>query len=61
MVLFMGKAQNIINSSMDSIHSTINDLQNAMCCCENSKNKKIIQSAIDSINCACSELSKYED
>lgn len=57
----MGKAQDSINSGMTSIQSAINNLQQAMSCCEKQENKTIIQSAINSMNSACNQLSNYRD
>lgn len=57
----MKKAQDSINSSMSSIESAIDNLHQAMSCCEKHSNKEVIQSAIDSMNCACNELKNYRD
>ena len=57
----MGKAQDNINSGMTSIQIALNNLQQAMSCCEKQENKTIIQSAINSISSACNQLSNYRD
>lgn len=57
----MGKSQTIINSSMSSIQGALNNLNEAMASCEKQENKNVLQSAIDSINCACDHLSKFQD
>lgn len=57
----MGKSQNIINSTINSIEITLNDLKDAKSFCEKEANKNIIQSAIDSISSACVQLNNYKD
>lgn len=57
----MGKAQTIINSTTSSIQGAVNNLNQAMVDCEKENNKKILQSAIDCMNSACTHLSKYKD
>lgn len=57
----MGKAQNIVNSSVDSMKGALSSLNQAMMNCEKQENKNIIQSAINSINSACNNLSNFQD
>ena len=50
-----------VNSSLDSMRNVVSCLEKAQRCCEKEDNKKIIQSAIASINCACDQLCEYCD
>lgn len=57
----MGKAQQYINQGMNNLQSTTSSLQQALSSAEKPENKQKIQSAIESLNSACSELSQYQD
>lgn len=57
----MPKAVDYVNQSLSSLQNTISSLQQALGDAEKSDNKAKIQSAINSINSASQELSKYKD
>lgn len=57
----MPKAVDYVDQSLLSLQNTISSLQQALSNAEKSDNKAKIQSAIDSINSASQELSKYKD
>lgn len=57
----MPKAVDYVDQSLSSLQNTILSLQQALSDAEKSDNKAKIQSAIDSINSASQELSKYKD
>lgn len=57
----MPNAKQYVDLSMSTLKNTTNSLQQAMSSAEKSDNKAKIQSAIDSINTACQELSQYQD
>ena len=57
----MKKAQDNVNLGLNSIKSALNNLEQAMMCCEKQKNKNVIQSAINSINSACTQLYSFQD
>lgn len=57
----MPKAVDYVDQSLSSLQNTISSLQQALSDAEKSDNKTKIQSAIDSINSASQELSKYKD
>lgn len=55
------KAQDYVNQSMTNCKNTVSSLQQALQSAEKQDNKAKIQSAINSLNSACQELSKYQD
>ncbi|MDO5516603.1 MAG: hypothetical protein Q4F66_03540 [Clostridium sp.] len=57
----MPNAKQYVDLSMSTLKNTTNSLQQAMSSAEKSDNKAKIQSAIDSINTACQQLSSYQD
>ena len=58
----MGRnVQDHVESSISSMQNVISALQKAECNCEKESNKKVIRSAIESINCACDHLCEYCD
>lgn len=58
----MGRnVQDHVNSSINSVQNVIDALKKAECNCEKSENKKVIKSAIESLNCACDHLCEYCD
>lgn len=57
----MKKAQDNVNMGLNSIKSAINNLEQAMMSCEKQENKNVIQSAINSINTACTQLNNFKD
>ena len=61
MILFMKKAQDNVNLGLNSIKSALNNLEQAMMYCEKQENKNVIQSAINSINSACTQLYSFQD
>ena len=57
----MPKAKQLVDQSMTSAQNTVASLQQALSSAEKSCNKAKIQSAIDSVNSACQQLSSYTD
>ena len=57
----MSKAKQYVDLSMSTLKNTTTSLQQAMSSAEKADNKAKIQSAIDSINAACQQLSSYQD
>lgn len=60
-VLLMPKAKQYVDQSMSTVQSTITSLQQALSSAEKEDNKNKIQSAINSLNSACQQLSSYQD
>ena len=57
----MQKAQDYVNQSMTNCQNTVSSLQQALNSAEKSENKAKIQSAINSLNSACEQLTSYQD
>ena len=57
----MPKAKDYVDQSMTSVQNTVSILQQALSSAEKQENKAKIQSAIDSLNSACQQLSNYQD
>ena len=57
----MPKAKQFIDQSMTTAQNTVSSLQQALTSAEKQENKAKIQSAIDSVNSACQQLSSYQD
>ena len=57
----MAKAKDYVDSSMSTLKNTTSSLQQALSSAEKADNKAKNQSAIDSINSACQQLSSYQD
>ena len=57
----MPNAKQYIDLSKSNLMSTTSSLQQALSSAEKTENKQKIQSAIDSINTACQQLSQYKD
>ncbi len=57
-----GKAKQYVDQSMSNMQNTVvSSLQQALNSAEKPNNKAKIQSAIDSVNSACQQLSNYKD
>jgi hypothetical protein len=57
----MPRAKDFVDESMSTVKSTVSSLQQALNAAEKPDNKAKIQSAIDSLNSACQQLSSYQD
>jgi len=57
----MAKAQQFVDQSLSTIRQITTSLQQALNAAEKPDNKAYIQSAIDSLNYACNELSCFRD
>ena len=57
----MPNAKKYVDQSMTTVQSTVTSLQQALSSAEKADNKVKIQSAIDSLNSACQQLSSYKD
>ncbi|WP_182480588.1 hypothetical protein [Peribacillus asahii] len=57
----MGKAKQYVDQSMSSVQDTVNTLQQALSSVEKPDNKEKIEQAINSLNSAQQQLSKYQD
>jgi len=57
----MPKAKQLVDQSMTTAQNTVTSLQQALSSAEKQENKDKIQSAIDSVNTACQQLSSYQD
>ncbi|AZV43467.1 hypothetical protein [Peribacillus asahii] len=56
-----GKAKQYVDQSMSSVQDTVNTLQQALSSVEKQDNKEKIEQAINSLNSAQQQLSKYQD
>ncbi|MEH6947606.1 MULTISPECIES: hypothetical protein [Peribacillus] len=56
-----GKAKQYVDQSMSSVQDTVNTLQQALSSVEKPDNKEKIEQAINSLNSAQQQLSKYQD
>ena len=59
--LIMPNAKQYVDQGMTNVQSTVTSLQQALSSAEKADNKAKIQSAIDSLNSACQQLSSYKD
>ena len=57
----MPNAKQYVDLSMTTVKNTVASLQQALSSAEKEANKTKIQSAIDSLNSACQQLSNYTD
>lgn len=57
----MPNAKQYVDLSKSTLMNTTSSLQQALNSAEKAENKQTIQSAIDSINTACQQLSQYKD
>ncbi|MFA9399166.1 MAG: hypothetical protein ACERKV_13000 [Clostridiaceae bacterium] len=57
----MPKAKQYVNQSISTVQSTVTSLEQALSSAEKQDNKTKIQSAIDSLNSACQQLSNFQD
>lgn len=57
----MPNAKQYVDLSKSTLMNTSNSLQSALNSAEKPENKEKIQSAINSINAACQQLSQYKD
>ncbi|USK58275.1 hypothetical protein [Peribacillus asahii] len=56
-----GKAKQYVDQSMSSVQDTVSTLQQALSSVEKPDNKEKIEQAINSLNSAQQQLSKYQD
>ncbi len=56
-----GKAKQHVDQSMSSLQTVVSSLQQALSSAEQQDNKNRIQQAIDSVNSASQQLSRYQD
>ena len=56
-----GKAKQYVDQSMSSVQDTVSTLQQALSSAEKQDNKERIEQAINSLNSAQQQLSKYQD
>ncbi|MFJ8244854.1 hypothetical protein [Peribacillus asahii] len=55
------KAKQYVDQSMSSVQDTVNTLQQALSSVEKPDNKEKIEQAINSLNSAQQQLSRYQD
>lgn len=60
-VYIPGKAKGYVDESMTTVKTAVDSLQQALNTVEKNDNKGKIQHAINTLNSACSELSRYKD